>query len=187
MELILASNSPRRKELLKKAGFSFTVIPGSFEEKFFSDDPTLTARSFAEGKAKDVYGSLKEKEGKVVLGADTVVFHKGKILGKPADESEARNMLRSLSGDVHQVVTGYSAVCGGCETTGHVVTEVYFNKLSDDVIDDYIISGLYRGKAGSYGIQDGFPLVKKYRGSLTNVIGLPIEEVTQLLNNLLKK
>lgn len=185
MKLILASNSPRRKELLEKSGFLFDIISSDYEEQPFSNDPILTARTFAEGKAKDVFNKLSDKSEIVVLGADTVVYCDGKILGKPTDAEEARKTLKSLSGKTHEVATGYSIISAKNCASGVVVTKVTFNNLTEEVIEEYIKSGLYKGKAGSYGIQDGFPLVEKYEGSLSNVIGLPIEEVAPILKKLL--
>ena len=98
MDLILASNSPRRKEILANAGYSFTVKVSNFEEIEFSLDPVQTATAFALGKAKDVFDGLQVKKGKVVLGADTVVFYQGQLLGKPTDKENARHILKTLSG-----------------------------------------------------------------------------------------
>ncbi len=187
MKLILASNSPRRKELLEKSGLIFDIISSDYEELPFSSDPIITAKTFAEGKAKDVFNKLNNKQGVVVLGADTVVYCDGKILGKPKNESEARVMLNSLSKKTHEVATGYCAISQKACKVGVAVTKVTFNGLSNEIIDEYIKSGLYKGKAGSYGIQDGFPLVEKYEGSLSNVIGLPTEDVVPLLKELLSE
>lgn len=185
MEFILASNSPRRKEILTSAGFSFKVVTAEFEEKAFSTDPTLTAKTFALGKATAVFEKIKN-ENVLVLGADTVVFFDGEILGKPKDESCAREMLKRLSGKTHTVVTGYALLSNGGVICDSVATQVTFNKLSDELIESYLASGLYKGKAGSYGIQDNFPLVKEYDGSLTNVIGLPIEVISPIIKDILK-
>lgn len=186
MKIILASNSPRRKELLEKEGFTFDIISSDYEEQAFSLDPVLTATAFAENKAKDVFNRLENKNDVVVLGADTVVYHKGEILGKPKDEKDARAMLKSLSGNTHSVITGYYLISDKRALGGYVETLVTFNELSEKLIDDYIKSGLYKGKAGSYGIQDNFPLVKTYDGSLSNVIGLPTERITPILKDFLK-
>ena len=186
MKLILASNSLRRKELLEKSGFLFDIISSDYKEQPFSNDPILAAKTFAEGKAKDVFSKLNNKSEIVVLGEYTVVFCDGKILGKPFNEDEARKTLRSLSGKTHEVATGYSIISEKDFISDVVVTKVTFNNLTEEVVEEYIKSGLYKGKAGSYGIQDGFLLVEKYEGSLSNVIGLPIEEVAPILKKLLK-
>lgn len=186
MKIILASNSPRRKELLSAEGFCFEVKVSDYEETAFSLDPVKTATTFSIGKAQSTFNSLSVKEDVVVLGSDTVVFLDGKILGKPKDEEEARQMLASLSGKTHSVVSGYALVHSGEIISGYDKTEVTFNVLTEDMIDEYIESGLYKGKAGGYGIQDGYNLVKSYEGSLNNVIGLPTEKITPVLKKLLK-
>jgi len=186
-KLILASNSPRRKELLEKAGYVFEVIPSEYDEKSFSSDPFLTAETFAVGKAKDVYSRLADKSGSVVLGSDTIIYSDGKILGKPSDRSGAEKMLRSLSGKIHSVITGYAIVSDGGTDSGYFVTEVTFNYLSDGVLKSYLDSGLWKGKSGSYGIQDGFPLVKFYVGSVNNVMGLPVELINDKIDKALEK
>ena len=181
MELILASNSPRRKELLEKAGYKFEIMPSDFEEKIFSLDPILTAVRFAEEKAKDVFIRLNKKDA-LVIGSDTVVYLDGQILGKPENQTQAESTLKLLSGKTHRVVSGYALVSQSGVISGYDITNVKFNHLSSDLIKKYIDSGLYKGKAGAYGIQDGFGLVGSYEGSLNNVIGLPTEKLFPLLN-----
>lgn len=183
MKIILASNSPRRRELLSSFNIDFTVISSDFEEKVNTIDPVKTAEGFALGKAEDVFNKLTDKKDVLVLGADTVVYLDGEILGKPKNDKMAINMLKKLSGKTHTVVTGYALISKGQKIIGHDKTLVTFNDLSDALITEYIKSGLYLGKAGSYGIQDGFPLVKRYVGSLNNVIGLPTEKVIPLLSS----
>lgn len=184
MELILASNSPRRKQLLEEMGLHFSVVTSGFEENDIFVDPVKTAERFAEGKAESVFRSLKKKDNCVVLGADTVVYHEGEIFGKPDSESQAREMLYKLSGKTHTVITGFCLITGSKKVAGHDKTRVVFERLTESVVDKYVKSGLYKGKAGSYGIQDGFPLVKEYHGSLNNVIGLPTEKIKEILNEL---
>lgn len=186
MKLILASNSPRRREILLNGGYSFEVISSDYEENSFSSDPVLTAQTFAYGKAKAVFDNLKSKDDYLVLGADTVVYN-GSILGKGKNEQDAKNMLKTLSNKTHTVITGYALVCENKQIVSSVKTQVTFNDLTDELIDEYVSSGLYKGKAGCYGIQDPFPLVARYDGSLSNVIGLPEEEIFPLLKELLKQ
>ena len=186
MELILASNSPRRKEILESGGYKFTITCSDFDEKSLEIDPKELAQTFAFGKAKSVYEKLKNRKDALVLGADTVVYINDTILGKPKDELDAKNMLKTLSGKTHCVVTGYCLISSDNIEIGNAVTFVTFNQLSDLLIEEYIKSGLYKGKAGSYGIQDGFPLVEKYDGSYTNVVGLPKENVFPLIDKMLK-
>ena len=185
MKLILASNSPRRKQILETAGYNFDIVLGDFEENEVSKDPVVTAKTFAFGKAMAVFNRLQRSDA-LVLGADTVVYLKGKILGKPKDEEDAIKTLKSLSGKTHKVITGFALIAENRFICRSVKTKVTFNKLTDEMILQYVQSGLYQGKAGSYGIQDPYPLVKSYKGSLTNVIGLPIEKLKPILDKMLK-
>ena len=121
-----------------------------------------------------------------MLGADTVVAFEGKIYGKPVSEEEAGSMLKAFSGKTHAVFTAYVLIRDGMRMSGVVETKVTFNDLSDDLISEYLKSGLYKGKAGAYGIQDGFPLVKSYDGDYDNVMGLPIGEIYDNLKEFLK-
>ncbi len=123
----------------------------------------------------------------VVLGADTVVSIDGTLLGKPIDREDAERMLRTLSGIEHSVTTGYAVFTEGFSETGSVTTKVLFENLSEETINAYLDSGLWQGKAGAYGIQDGFPLVKSYDGDYDNVVGLPITEINKTLSLLLKQ
>jgi len=183
MRLILASASPRRKEILQKNGFNFEIIKSNCEEKnSFSAEETAKANALL--KAKDVFDNLVDKNA-VVLGADTVVVINGKILGKPKTELEAEEMLKSLSNKTHQVITGYAIVTKDQIINDYDLSEVTFNLLSDELIKQYIKTGSPMDKAGAYGIQDGFPLLKELKGSLNNVIGLPIEKIKSVLQNAL--
>ncbi len=177
-ELILASNSPRRRTLLSDMGYAFTVEPSQFEEIPGGYSARDTALFFAYGKAADV---LSRHPDALVLGADTVVAPEGEILGKPKDEEDAKRMLRRLSGRAHSVYTGVALLGKGFELCRVVETEVIFAPLTEEIIEAYVASGLPRGKAGAYGIQDGWPLVEKINGSYTNVVGLPTEEVETML------
>lgn len=180
MQLILASNSPRRKDILSKHGFKFTVIKSGYSESD-GKDPVSTAVNNAKGKARDVFDGLKDKNEVAVLGADTVVFYDGEILGKPKDVNAAVSTLKKLSGKTHKVVTGYSVVTREKTISGYDVSAVTFNELSDDLIREYVKSGLATDKAGAYGIQDGFPIVKAYSGDLENIIGLPFKKIKDII------
>ncbi len=180
--LILASKSPRRRYLLKQAGLKFSVIPSSFDESsVILSSPDVYVRQLAENKARDISEQYPDSW---VIGADTIVFIDGTILGKPGSQAEARTMLKNLSGRTHQVLTGY---CICCHRTGRrfsetVKTDVCFKKLTDREIDWYISSGEPFDKAGAYAIQGiGTFLVKRINGSYTNVVGLPICEVVEFL------
>lgn len=185
-KLILASNSPRRSDLLKKLGYKFDIVVSNYEEKFCSLDPIVTATTFAFGKAKDVFDRIDNKEQCVVLGADTIVYCDNEIIGKPKDDKEAIEIIKKLSGKPHQVITGYSLISTDKITTDYVTSNVRFRSLSNNEISSYVKSGLYKGKAGGYGIQDKeFSLVESYSGSLDNIIGLPTEVIKNHLDKML--
>lgn len=177
MRFVLASASPRRKELLKKIVRDFEILPALGEELAVAASPDLLVQSLAKAKAEEVFSRLADPEA-VVLGADTVVSYGGKILGKPRSKEEAEEMLSLLSDREHRVLTG---VCFLYEKKGEkkeIVafdeTFVRFEKLSSSFIRAYVESGSPMDKAGGYGIQDG-GLVKEIRGSYSNVVGLPVE------------
>lgn len=183
MEYILASGSPRRKELLKDLVENFTVIPSLADENISKTTPEKFVKILAERKAVEV-ATRPENEGKIVIGADTVVAFAGEILGKPKDEEDAFRILTALSGNTHEVYTG---VCfarqieGKCQTkTRAAGTKVRFLPLSPAFIRAYIQSGSPMDKAGAYGIQDG-GLVESIEGSYTNVVGFPVELVREML------
>ncbi len=180
--LILASKSPRRRYLLGQAGLFFNVIPSNFDESTVSlSSPGTYVKVLAEKKANEV--SEKHPES-WVIGADTIVLINGIILGKPGSRNEARDMLKSLAGQTHQVLTGY---CICCKTKKRcfsetVKTDVLFKDLSDEEIEWYIHTKEPFDKAGAYAIQGlGTFLVKSINGSYTNVVGLPVCEVIEFL------
>ena len=183
-KLILASQSPRRRYLLEQAGIKFSVIPSSFDESSIKlSSPDSYVRQLAECKASEI---SEKYPASWVIGADTIVFIDGTILGKPGSKSEARAMLERLSGKTHQVLTGYSICCqnAGRRFTDAVKTEVQFKKLSEEEIDWYLDSGEPFDKAGAYAIQGiGTFLVRRINGSYTNVVGLPVCEVVEYLIN----
>lgn len=179
MRLILASASPRRKELLSQITTSFTIIPAKGEEVV---DPSLSpdqvAESLAQAKCNEVF---IQNQDAVVIGCDTIVVFQGAILGKPKSVQDAVSTLTALSGNTHQVITGLCIQSKGKKIVTHCTTQVRFNTLSADFIRDYVATGSPMDKAGSYGIQDG-GLVADYQGSYTNVIGFPVEAVKQILS-----
>ncbi len=182
MQLILASRSPRRVELLAQLGYPFTAEPSLFEEQARGLSPRETALTFARGKAEEVFSRFR---GSLVLGADTVVALHGEIFGKPKDAADAARMLRALSGKTHTVLTGVCLLGEGIRRYHVSETAVTFHNLSEELIADYVASGLPADKAGAYGIQDGYPLVRSYEGSYTNVVGLPVEAVRAMLESAL--
>lgn len=185
MKLILASNSPRRREILNKIGVEYSVIPSKFDERQYGQLKKERAKFFALSKAKDVYNSLDNKKDMLVLGADTIVCFEDEILEKPKDRQEAFNMLKKLSSNTHYVITGYALIGERIEICGEEVSKVTFNQLTDEYINEYIEKANPLDKAGSYGIQDGFNLVKEYEGSFDNIVGLPSEKISNLLKKIL--
>ncbi|MCL1904049.1 MAG: nucleoside triphosphate pyrophosphohydrolase [Oscillospiraceae bacterium] len=185
-KLILASNSPRRRELLKAAGFIFDIIPAKGEENIPPNtSPDEAVMILARQKADEVYAAHNDC---IVIGADTIVAIDGDILGKPADSDEAFKMLKKLSDRKHIVYSGV-AVCSKKGTdTFCERTEVEFYNLSDDEIRAYIETGEPFDKAGAYGIQDkGMMLVKSINGDFYNVMGLPVGQLGRRLSAICKK
>ena len=177
---VLASASPRRKEILSNAGFDFEVIVSDADENISEDlTPEKTVEELAKRKALSVWESNKDA---VVFGCDTVVAVDGKILGKPADDEDAFNMLRMLSGKVHTVSTGVCICSAEKLTVFSNTTRVEFYSLSDETIKSYIATGECRDKAGAYGIQGyGRVLVKEIKGDYFSVMGLPVSQASRVL------
>ena len=179
-KIILASASPRRKELLAKAGISFTVIPAAGEEKRTSEDPGEAVQQLARDKAEWVAQSLAEcEEGTLVIGSDTIVVFENRILGKPKDRRDAAETLEKLQGNTHQVYTGVTVLERKAgkwvEHTFFESTDVTFYPVSREEIQDYIATGEPMDKAGSYGIQGLFGIyVKGICGDYKKVVGLPV-------------
>ncbi len=170
--LILASASPRRREILERLGFEFEAIPAELEE-VHSGEPVRSVQLLAELKAVEIQ-SIRPR--KIILAADTVVVCDGIGLGKPAGRDEAAEMLRSLSGRRHEVVTGMALIAPpNLRVIKAEVTKVYFREISDSMIERYIGTGESFDKAGAYGIQ-GFAsaFVEKIEGCYFNVVGLPV-------------
>jgi septum formation protein len=180
--LILASKSPRRRYLLTQAGLKFEVLPSDFDENSIEfTEPTEYVRTLSKAKAEDI---AKKNPRSWVIGADTIVFIDQQVLGKPSGRDAARTMLRRLSGQTHQVHTGFTICCPdqGKSITDAVCTEVTFKTLSEDEIEWYIHTDEPFDKAGAYAIQGlGTFLVKRINGSYTNVVGLPVCEVIEYL------
>ncbi len=178
MEWILASASPRRKELFSKLVERFEIIPAKGEESApKSLAPERLVQVLAQQKAEEI-AKLPQAKGKWILGADTIVALGREVLGKPKDEVDAKRMLTALSDREHGVYTGVCFIgnCNGKQVkfTDFACTKVLFERLTDKQIDEYIKSGSPMDKAGAYGIQDG-GLVKAITGSYSNVVGLPVE------------
>ena len=184
-KIILASASPRRKELLAKAGISFTVIPAAGEEKRTSEDPGEAVQQLARDKAEWVARSLAEcEEGTLVIGSDTIVVFENRILGKPKDRRDAAETLEKLQGNTHQVYTGVTVLERKAgkwvEHTFFESTDVTFYPVSREEIQDYIATGEPMDKAGAYGIQGAFGVyICGIEGDYNTIVGLPLARVYQ--------
>ena len=180
MKLILASGSPRRRELLSQAGIEYIVEPADIDETTTETLPTKVVEDLSRQKALAV---SKNHPGEIVLAADTVVAFDDKILGKPVDEEDAFMMLSELSGRTHQVYTGVTIVyTDGSVNTFSECTEVTMYENSPETIRNYIASGEPMDKAGAYGIQGiGAVLVESIKGDYNNVVGLPLARVYRML------
>lgn len=179
--IILASASPRRRELLSLIFEHFEVIPSEFDENDVPDElgPADHVVYSSLMKARDVAGRFT---GSLVIGADTIVVVDEEILQKPLDGEDAARMLRRLSGRTHQVYTGVAVVRDGVETTGCECTDVTFRPLTEVMISRYVSSGEPMDKAGAYAIQGrGAVLVRSIRGCYSNVVGLPLHRISLLL------
>lgn len=181
--IILVSNSPRRRELLKAAGFKFRVFKVKTKEiKNSKRSPKKIAIANARRKIEKAEGKFKSG---ILLAADTLIYFKGKILGKPKNIKEAKNMLKMLSGCTHQVFTGIVVLNLNTKKfiTGSEVSRVTFKKLSDKTIEKYIKSVNTLDKAAAYALQEkGRLIIKKVVGSHSNVVGLPLEKVKNILS-----
>ena len=181
MKLILASESPRRRDILQKAGFSCPIHAVPVEELKFSDDPAALPLKNALLKANAAASDFPDA---LILGADTVVLHGGRILGKPADEKAAEEMLYSLAGTTHEVVTGIAIVspANNICLNWSETTSVTFKPFSRADVREYMKLVSVLDKAGAYGIQEhGDLLLEKMDGELENVIGLPIKKLQKIL------
>ena len=177
--LILASKSPRRKELMEYIGEPFEIASAEVDESY---DEKLSPSEIVEYLSKIKAMPLKNEKD-IVIGADTVVAIEGKILGKPRDEKDAFSMLKTLSGKPHSVFTGVTLVKGDKVKTFSVETKVYFYPLSDEKIKEYIKTNEPMDKAGSYAIQGkGCLFIEKIEGDYFNVVGLPVSRLKQELD-----
>ena len=175
MAIVLASGSPRRKELMEMLGFKdMMIIPAKGEEKAdLSLEPGIIVEKLSEAKAQEV--AALRPAGDVVIGADTIVWLDGKIMGKPHSEKEAAEMLGSLSGRAHTVYTGVTVINGAKAVSRHERSRVHFRELDEKEIQAYIKTGEPMDKAGAYGAQGlGALFVRGIEGDFFNVMGLPV-------------
>lgn len=181
MQIILASGSPRRQELLRQIGLSFTVEPSQVDEHLTDPlEPPQLVEKLALMKAREVARRHPES---LVIGADTIVVVDGDVLGKPADRADAVAMLERLSGRDHLVMTGVALVQGGREQVAHEETAVRFAPLTREQIAQYVDSGEPMDKAGAYGIQGrAAALIPSISGDYFNVVGLPLFRTVQMLS-----
>jgi nucleoside triphosphate pyrophosphatase len=168
--LTLASTSPQRRAILEQLAIPFEVVPPGYVEDDPPDaDAVELVRRHAEGKARSVH-----TEGRMTLGVDTTVLLGGRIYGKATDREDAGRILRELSGRTHAVVSGLCLLGGSVDALEHATTQVTFRVLGDDVLDAYLGSGEWEGRAGAYAIQGlGGRLVERIDGDYLNVVGLP--------------
>ena len=187
MNIILASASERRAELLTKITSNFKIKASEFEESDipFSGSCSDYVMALARGKAMDITSSVKKPAA--IIGCDTIVFFNGKVLGKPKDSAEAFQMLSDLSGNTHEVYTGVAVINTETQeiSTEYVCTEVKFSKLSEEEINNYIETGEPFDKAGAYGIQGAASLfVEEVKGCYYNVVGLPVNKLYYMLREM---
>ncbi len=182
--LILASASPRRAELLRSAGYEFTVQIAHVDESVLPGEaPDLYVRRLARAKARQVADQCR-KSGSAVLGADTTVVSGDEILGKPENASDAVRMLKMLAGAVHEVLTGVVVLANGVEKAEVVTTRVHLLPITLDEIEWYVSTGEPEGKAGAYAIQGrAARFVDWIEGSWSNVVGLPVATVARMLRD----
>ncbi len=181
MRIVLASSSPRRREILNLLGIEFEVIPPNVEEENIGD-PVTTARRLSHLKALSVWKKNREA---LVIGADTLVFVGGRIIGKPSSVEEAIKTLSYLSGRWHRVVSAVSFRGPGVSITVHDVAKVRFRNLSPEEIEFYVNTGEPMDKAGAYGVQGfGSTVVERIEGNFYTVMGLPVVKVYQVLRDL---
>lgn len=180
-QIILASTSPRRKELLEKIGLKFKIVASNYEEKMdVKLKPKELAKYLSLQKAKCV---AKEHKNAIVIAADTFIVFNDEILGKPKSEDDARKMLRKIQGKPHSVITGFTIISDGKAVSKAVETKIFVRKLNSKQIDKYIKSENLLDKAGSYAIQEGLGsiIVEKIEGDYYNVVGFPLIELTEEL------
>ncbi len=186
-QIVLASASPRRRDILIQAGYKLIIEKSNIDESQFPTDkiePCKYAEQLALAKAKDVAANYP---GQIVLGADTIVDFDGEIIGKPADEKEAEEIVCKLFSKPHKVITGVAIVGinDNTEIVTNDVTVVYPKKMTPEQIQEHLLSGTWKDKAGAYAIQEtGDRFVERIEGSMTNVVGLPLELITSLLDKL---
>ena len=184
--IVLASASPRRRELLKQIGLTFDIMPSHIDEVLRGSSPAENVMGLAMDKAKDIYDQLtaRGETDLLVIGADTVVALEQEILGKPKDEADALRMLTFLQGHTHQVYTGVCLMTSNGAQTFYGKTDVTMYPATEEQLKAYIASSEPMDKAGSYAIQGlGTVFVQGIHGDYNNVVGLPVAEIWQRINS----
>ena len=181
--LILASGSPRRRELMSQVVLDFTVVTSDADENIKEMEPEDYVRELSSVKAQSVLEQYADNEDSViVIGADTIVYHKGEILTKPKNEEDAFRILKSLEGQIHQVYTGVTICSAHKNVSFYEKTDVWVYDMTDEEIRDYISTGEPMDKAGAYGIQGKFAAyIKGIEGDYNNVVGLPVARLVHEL------
>lgn len=183
--IVLASASPRRREILAQAGLTFEIIPSKKEEVITQTKPEQVVMELSAQKAEDIFGQLGKGQKPLVIGSDTIVAYGDEILGKPKDEADAFRMLQMLQGNRHQVYTGVTVVTAQEQVTFFECTHVNVYPMNDDEIRAYIATGEPLDKAGAYGIQGKFArYVRSIEGDYLNVVGLPLARLCHELEKL---
>ena len=186
INIVLASKSPRRIEILLNLGIHPEVIPADIDEDIgeFRGDPEMAVKVLAERKARAVYSVIGKRENTVIMAADTLVYKDKRLLGKPSGEKEAREILKFLSDSTHSVYTGVAIEYNGKFFVDCVESKVHFKKLDRREIDWYIATGEPFDKAGGYGIQGkGAVLADSIEGDYFNVVGLPVSRIFTVMKN----
>lgn len=186
MKYVLASKSPRRQELMKLISSDFVIaVEDINEESSYKLSPIEAVKDIAKRKGEAVD---KLYPSDLIISADTIVVIDDQIIGKPVDAIDAKRILRELSGRKHYVHTGFRIKYLNKDVISCVTSEVLFNELSDELIERYVASKSPLDKAGAYGVQDNdeFPIIKKVIGSIDNVIGFPVKEIKEVINEIKK-
>lgn len=187
-KIILASASPRRKEILEQIGMEFEILVSDKEEIYESNRPDEIVKELSLLKASHV-SEMVEKKNVIIIGADTIVSHEEKVLGKPKNREEAFEMIQGIQGKVHKVYTGITILCydesGNKKMINDAVeTKVFVCPMSETEINHYLDTDEYKDKAGAYAIQGRFaPFIEKIEGDYYNVVGLPISRVYQAIKS----
>ncbi len=185
MRIILASKSPRRKEILQNLGIEFEIITAETDESSEIKDPCLLVEELSKRKGMAVFDLLDTAKDTLIISSDTVVTLDSKILGKPSSKEEAQNMLRMLSNRTHKVVSGVTLILNDRIITDHEVTEVKFSKLSDDIIKKYVETNEPMDKAGSYAVQGlASMMIEGINGCYFNVVGFPVHKFACMLSKI---